>query len=73
MVVVRCTNEDDWTITRDVECTSRSNLAEEYVGYCTPEKDEGFIEQILRSEKRGNTVFVIHEIVRGFVKQLNTV
>lgn len=31
LIMVRCCNEDNWTITRNVECSSWSYFSEEYV------------------------------------------
>ena len=46
MVVVRCSNEDDRTLTRDIECASRSDLSEEDIGDSSPEDEGGIIDDV---------------------------
>ena len=45
--MVRGSDEDDGTMSGDVECTARADLAEEYAGDAPPEKQGDIVREFV--------------------------
>jgi hypothetical protein len=46
LVMMGSTNEYDWSIARDVECTSRANFSEEYLCDSSPEQQSSIVSEL---------------------------
>jgi hypothetical protein len=52
LVMMWCTNEDNWALPGDVESTSRTNLPEEDACNGAPEEEGGLVGELGRKRER---------------------